>query len=403
MPQLAEGLQPRGRAHGSGSGHPQEVVVHAVGDVFVDRSEPSEAFTLVRDLLDAADVVFGNCEVPLSAGPATTRDTSFVANAKSAAGLRSAGFNVMSCANNHIMDEGVDVLLSTLSALRSTGIATAGAGNDHGEAHAPGMVRTGSQATVAVLAYASYFRLDDAATAVRPGIATVGGETVWHTPEGICSPGVAPVVTSVPHAADVEAMLADIARARRSADAVLASFHWGDATRPAVLTDHERRVARLAVEAGADAVLGHHHHVLRGIDAHHGKPIFYGLGNFVWDAPVGWAERFSPGTRERMNRLGKYSIRPRAGYPRLPFHPDSRMTMIARCRYKAGEVKWFGFFPCLIRPDGLVEPVDPESVEGRRIVQFVRDCADDFELPVEIEVDGDERVSGRAAVRARPV
>jgi poly-gamma-glutamate synthesis protein (capsule biosynthesis protein) len=379
-----------------------EVVVHAVGDVFVDRPDPAEAFSLVQDVLGAADIVFGNCEAPLSTGSGTTHDTSFVARATSAAGLKAAGFNVLSCANNHVMDAGADVLIATLDSLRSQGIATAGAGTDVVAAHRQAVVRTSGHTTVAVLAYASFFRVDDVATTRQPGIATVGGETVWHTPKGICSPGVAPVVTSVSDPGDIEAMISDIERAKREVDLVLASFHWGDATRPSVLTDHEHRVARTAIDAGADAVLGHHHHVLRGVDFFGGKPIFYGLGNFVWDAPEGWAEGFSRETRERMNRLGKYSIRPRPGYPRLPFHPDSRMTMIARLRFTDGDLRWWGFLPCRIRPDGLVEPLDAPSEAGQEVVDFVRAVCDDLDLPVTIDVDTGERVGGLAAVRVQP-
>jgi poly-gamma-glutamate synthesis protein (capsule biosynthesis protein) len=379
-----------------------EVVVHAVGDVFVDRPDPTEAFSLVRGVLGTADIVFGNCEAPLSNGAGTTHDTSFMAHAASAAGLKDAGFNVMSCANNHVMDAGVDGLLATLDTLRSQGIATAGAGTDVVKAHRHAVVRTSSQATVAVLAYASFFRVDDVATTLHPGIATVGGETIWHTPKGICSPGVAPIVTSVSDPGDIAAMVSDIEQAKREADLVLVSFHWGDATRPCVLTDHEHRVARLAIEAGADAILGHHQHVLRGVDSFGGKPIFYGLGNFVWDAPEGWAEGFSSETRERMNRLGQYSIRPRPGYPRFPFHPDSRMTMIARCRFRDGDLRWFGFLPCRIQPDGLVEPLEARGPEGQQVIEFVQAVCDDLQLPVTLDVDAGEQVAGFAAVRVRP-
>lgn len=394
-------VEPAGPGPATTAARP-EIVVHGVGDVFVNRPDPVEAFSLVGEVLRSADVVFGNCEAPIVEGPKETRDTSFVAGAASATGLRSAGFNLMSCANNHVMDEGPNGLLSTLALLRAAGVATAGGGMDEVEARRPAVVRSASGATIALVAYASFFRLGDVATDARPGIATVGGETVLQTPAGICSPGVAPIVTSVPDPDDLDAMVADIARARSEADLVLASFHWGDATRPSVLTDHEHRVARLAIDAGADAVIGHHHHVLRGVDSYRSQPIFYGLGNFVWDAPVGWAEAFSPETRERMRRLGKYAIRPRAGYPRLPFHPEGRLTMVARCRFRGRELAWSGFVPCAIRPDGLVEPLDLDAAPGRRVLEFVRQACEDFELPVTIDADSQERVAGFTAARILP-
>jgi poly-gamma-glutamate synthesis protein (capsule biosynthesis protein) len=305
----------------------------------------------------------------------------------------------MSCANNHICDQGADVLMTTLGILGDQGIATAGAGENAKRARQPAIVRTRHGQRVAVVAYASFFSRADVATAEHPGIAVVGGETVNLDPPDLCSPGVAPIVTSVPDAADVAAMVDDIEGARRDADVVLASFHWGDATRPSVLTDHEQVVARLAIDAGADAVLGHHHHALRGVDVYNGKPIFYGLGNFLWDTPEGWAEAFSPKLQALMKRHGKYAVRPRAGYPRLPFHPEQRMTMIARCRYRGGEVAWFGFIPCMIRPDGRVEPLDVASGQGLEVLDFVRTACDDLQLPVTMEPDAGERAGGLAAIR----
>jgi poly-gamma-glutamate synthesis protein (capsule biosynthesis protein) len=389
---------------GDGNGRDREIIVHAVGDVFVDRPDPAEAFSLVTDVIGDADIVFGNCEAPLiekdaETNQGKTKGVHFSADARSAAGLRAAGFNVMSCANNHICDQGPDVLMNTLSVLRAHGIATAGAGEDAASARQPAIVRTRHDQRVAVIAYASFFRRVDVATVEHPGIAVVGGETVNLDPPEFCSPGVASLVTSIPDAVDVAAMVEDITAARRDADLVLASFHWGDATRPSVLTDHELAVARLAIDAGADAVLGHHHHALRGVDVHNGKPIFYGLGNFLWDTPEGWAEAFSPKLQALMRRHGKYAVRPRAGYPRLPFHPEQRMSMISRCRYRDGEVVWFGFIPCVLRPDGRVEPLDVVSADGSQVLDFVRTACDDLQLPVAVEPDPDERVGGLAAVR----
>lgn len=380
-----------------------DITIHAVGDVFINRPAPAEVFSLVAGVIGSADIVFGNCEVPFSRAGATTHDTSFVADGAAAAGLRAARFNVMSCANNHIGDEGPDQLLQTLAILREQGIATSGAGPNKAAARRPAIIKTPCDCKVAVLSYASFFRYADVATADRPGITVVGGETIYAPPKGYCSPGVAPTMTSVSDPADVAAMVEDIRSARAQADLVLCSFHWGDATRPAVLTDHEHRVARHAIDAGAHGIFGHHHHVLRGIDFHGGMPVFYGLGNFVWDAPPGWAEAFSPQARERMNRLGKYAIRPRAGYPRLPFHPDSRMTMISRCRYRDGKLIWSGFIPCVIRPDGLVEPHDARSAKGQQVTSFVRETCEDLQLAVAMEPDDAEKIEGFTPVRVTRV
>jgi poly-gamma-glutamate synthesis protein (capsule biosynthesis protein) len=133
-----------------------------------------------------------------------------------------------------------------------------------------------------------------------------------------------------------------------------------------------------------------------------GKPVFYGLGNFVWDAPEGWADAFSPATKERMARLGTYALRTREGYPRLPFHPDGRMTAIARCRFRDGQLEWCGFVPCRLRPDGRVAPLDAGEDDGRRVVDFVQTMCDDLDLPVAVAPDPDEHVGPFTGVRVAP-
>jgi poly-gamma-glutamate capsule biosynthesis protein CapA/YwtB (metallophosphatase superfamily) len=380
-----------------------DIAVHAVGDVFLNRDDPSEPFSLVKDVLDAADVVFGNCEAPFG-GEAQTRGISLIAEAGSAAGLKAAGFTMMSCANNHILDAGSHSMLGTLNILHGVGIATAGAGPNLAEARRPARVVVDGGATVAMVAYACYFRRGDEATPDRSGIVTVGGETVELIPPDLmCSPGVAPPVASVPNGVEVDAMMSDIAEAKREADVVLASFHWGDATRPTVLTDHEWRTARSAIDAGADVVVGHHHHVLRGVEVYRGKPIFYGLGNFIWDAPPGWPQTPSaPGRETAPVRFEKYGLRPRLGYPHLPFHPDGRMTVICRCRFRGSELRWFGFLPCLIDPDARVRPLEVTSEAGREVIGFIQDTCDDLQLPVSLEPDPDERVGPFIGVRVVP-
>ena len=108
---------------GSDERRDREVVVHAVGDVFIDRPDPYEAFDLVADVLADADVVFGNCEAPLidkDGDAVQTKGMHFFADARSAVGLRGAGFTVMSCANNHIRDRGPEALLRTLETVSYT-------------------------------------------------------------------------------------------------------------------------------------------------------------------------------------------------------------------------------------------------------------------------------------------
>jgi poly-gamma-glutamate synthesis protein (capsule biosynthesis protein) len=142
-------------------------------------------------------------------------------------------------------------------------------------------------------------------------------------------------------------MQAAIADLRRNADVIVVSHHWGRAGLPAILTDYERILGHASIDAGADIVLGHHHHFLRGIELYRGKPIFYGLGHFVFDLP-GLENALTEDEIQKLNEMGEYAIYPRDGYPLSPFHPDARMTMIATCDFTGKELRSVGFVPCLL-------------------------------------------------------
>ncbi|WP_325062719.1 CapA family protein [Amycolatopsis acidiphila] len=201
-------------------------------------------------------------------------------------------------------------------------------------------------------------------------------------------------MTTVPHEADLAALRSDIAEARTQADVVLVSVHWGDFSRPYVLTDHERRVARVSVEAGADAVLGHHHHLLRGIEFYQGKPVFYGLGHFVFDLPdfenrlarEAYLGRGDEATvRAGKRRFGEYRIGAREGYPLLPFHADGRLTGVAVLRHD-GEALRPAFVPWVLGPDNRPRPATEEG-ELERVAGYLRRCIAEEDLEAVLHED----------------
>ncbi|WP_199810695.1 CapA family protein [Streptomyces rimosus] len=358
----------------------------AVGDVFVHREEPQEAFQHVSQSFRSADVAFANLEGVYSKTPerAPSAGVPVIADPLHASSIASSGINVVSLANNHSVDGGTLALLETRSLMQASGVATAGAGEDSAAAHAPAVIDT-DRGRVAVLAYASVFPHGYEARPGAPGLAPLRAHTLyspWETNEW--NPGLMPRVSTVPDDEDMADLRGDIARAREQADLVIASFHWGDFTRPFVLTDHETRTARAAVDAGADAVLGHHHHLLRGIEFHRGKPIFYGLGHFAFDLPD-LEERLQKSAylgrgsarlrRESSRRFGEHRIGAREGYPLLPFHPDGRLTGFAVMSYGEGGLQ-AGFAPCVLGPDNNPRPVAASTPEGKEVVDYLeRACA----------------------------
>lgn len=338
-----------------------------VGDVFIDRPQPLQALADVRALLAAPQVLFGNLEGAFSHDPRPlpiTR-TPLIAAPRNLDALAAAGFDVVSLANNHAVDAGHDAMLQTIERLRSAGVKTCGAGADLNAAREPALVQAGGL-RAAFLAYASVFPVGYEACDDRPGVVPLRANDTYLPHRDYSLPGTFPHIRSTPDPNDLAALRDDIDRARRVADLVVVSFHWGDMLHPFLLSDHERKTARLCIEQGADLVVGHHHHALRGMEWYRGKPILYGLGHFVFDYRLDSA-------RPEVTAY-EYAPHPRKGWPLLPLHPDTRMTVMACALAGPGGFERIGFVPCRLRPDGRVQAVPLQGDEGREVVAYLERC-----------------------------
>ena len=296
------------------------------GDLVLD--EPQGAYWLagIAPALRAADLAIGHLEVPHTDCVAElTGDVPAPgAPPENLTAIADAGFAMLSLAGNHIADCGAQGIADTCAGLARLGVVFAGAGQDLTEARGPARVeRNGSR--VALLSYncvgpaAAWAASDRAGCAYLP-IATADGSPVAPT---------APLHAMTD---DARAILeADIAAIRAQADVVLVALHKGVVHTPARLAPYERAVAHAAIEAGADAVIGHHAHIVRGIEFHHGKPILHGLGNGcvvtralspAQDHPAraAWAKR----------RKALFGFEPDPAYTLAPFHPEAVNAMLVR-------------------------------------------------------------------------
>jgi poly-gamma-glutamate synthesis protein (capsule biosynthesis protein) len=213
----------------------------------------------VRDLISGADVAIANFE-----NPAPNRfsfhgsGTNFSANPASIEGLKDAGLDWVSLANNHICDQGRRAVVQTMKNLDKRGIRHSGAGRTFDEAHKAALIDVGG-VTVGMLGY----------DAITPGC-NADADT----------PGSARITKAN--------LRRDIRAARRAgADVVVVFPHWGIEYRAAPVESQER-LGRAAIDAGADMVIGNHPHWAEGMEVYKGKPIWYGLGNFVFDQT--WSE-----------------------------------------------------------------------------------------------------------------
>jgi len=235
----------------------------AVGDIMLDKTArqmmethgPTWPFAGegVQPILSGADIAFGNLENPISTrGKLESKTYTFRADPSVVEGLRYAGLDVLSLANNHIGDYGDIALTDTLDILDSAQIVAVGAGRTITEAHQVRIVeRAGLK--VAFLAYNQINPKSFAATATSPG-------TAWL---------------------DAETMVSAVEAAQREADIVVVSCHWGVEYR-STADATQQKLARMLAEAGADLVLGHHPHVVQGLQYHPNTFTAYSLGNFVF-------------------------------------------------------------------------------------------------------------------------
>lgn len=248
----------------------QQVTFAAVGDIMLDhevskiieRRGPDFPFLNVASELKDADIVFGNLETPLTAcqknviwdfskyGWNGRAKPIFLKGSPMAAiGLKNTGFNVVSIANNHILDYGIKSLSDTLTVLHKNDIMPVGFGRNTREATAPKLLEAKG---VRFAFFACSFAYE--ATFFSPGVAPIGLRT----------------------------MKKQVKKAREISDIIVVSLHLGREFKesPSLWTI---RFAHSLIETGADIVLCHHPHTLQKIETYKKGLIAYSLGNFVSD------------------------------------------------------------------------------------------------------------------------
>jgi poly-gamma-glutamate synthesis protein (capsule biosynthesis protein) len=333
-----------------------------VGDVYINRPDPASIFASTLEHLRAADVRFGNCEMPISEAGEPWPGKPLGKNLykmppESIAGFTAAGFDVVSVASNHSIDFGRGALLRTLELLDAAGIRHCGAGKNLDEAHRPALV-TRNGVTIAFLAYCSLYMPGWEATSDRSGIATVRVETAYKPhPRFHEVPGSPAITLNFPDPPDRDHVVADIRAARSRADLVVVSWHWGVSEGYRLLVPYQRELGHVALDAGADLLIGHHPHMLQGVEIYNGKPLFYSLGNFAFDL-----------------------------HSRL-FRPE---TVIVRCRITNKRIDRVAAVPCMIDENSVPRPVRPS--EDTRVARFLEESSAEFGTAFRPE--GDELVIG---------
>ena len=235
----------------------------AGGDVLLGLTEPEgvDPFTKVEPSLSSADVAIVNLEMAITErGEPYDKEFVFRAPGSAALTLAGAGVDVVSLANNHILDFGSVGLEDTISVLDEVGILRPGAGANNAEAYAPRVLVLDNEIRVAFVS----------ASAIIPGGFSAGAER----------PGIADAKWAIPR------VLAAVRAAASGNDVVVVSIHWG-VERATCPSQDQRGLAQQLIEAGANLILGHHPHVLQPIETFDRTVIAYSLGNFAWHPRYG--------------------------------------------------------------------------------------------------------------------
>ncbi len=317
-----------------------------VGDTFVGRPDPDSAFATAQHLLKDADIAFCNLETVVA-------DAKYLAPHDHDHHPRTdewmfdsyvrAGFNVMNLANNPSTWHGLDPFLRCLDVLDKAGIVRGGGGRNFAEARKPAIIERNGTKVAFVCRASVCDPITAAATEDRGGIAYYPVQTFYEPRLRVHHvPGSPPIIHTVPdRGADRAALEEDIRKARKEADVVIVSWHWGVSPTTGGtgdLTEYQTEMGHFAIDAGADMVAGHHSHVLQAIEVYKGKPILYSLGNFVHDLH----------------------------YQKRPNH--ILLAMLVRCHIHDGKLQRLAFVPGLYKGNG-----PPDFFQPSQAPEIVKD------------------------------
>lgn len=248
----------------------------------------------VRSITAQYDHAISNLEAPLCKAsktyqPIIKTGPNICGYESSVEGIKAMGFNIVSLANNHIMDFGDEGLFDTLKICKRNNIKTYGAGTSLTDAR-KALVVSNEKTSVSLLAFA---------------------ENEFGNTNGNYAGGNPLKLTD---------NFRDIQKAKSQSDYVVISLH-GSHEHYQLPSPAIKDICRFYVEAGADAVIVHHTHCFSGYEVYNNAPIFYSLGNFIFDSvgPVNnsklWSEAYIVGLELGPSQPVKFNIIPIIQYP----------------------------------------------------------------------------------------
>ena len=219
----------------------------ALGDIFLKTKDDSDPFYNIKDVFQNYDILFGNLETVLSnRGVQVPKRVPLQTNPDKIVYLKNTGFDIINLATNHIMDYGETGLLDTMSILKRNDIKFIGAGANIKDALKP-VIFERNELKIGFLGFTS--------------VGNIAKEE---------SSGCAPL--------NKELIIKCISELRKKVDILVVSLHWG-IEYVFYPSPEQQKLARTLIDNGADLIIGHHPHVIQGIEKYNDKLIIYSLGN----------------------------------------------------------------------------------------------------------------------------
>jgi poly-gamma-glutamate synthesis protein (capsule biosynthesis protein) len=282
-----------------------------------------------------------------------------------------------------VWDAGAPGIEDHIAELEKYGIVHTGAGMTLDEARRPAIVeRKGTR--IGFLSYNCVGPKSSWARADKPGCSYVQILTHVELPE------FGPQVTyTFAEPESLNAMVSNIEALRSACDVLVVALHKGVLHVPAEIAMYDRQVSYAAIDAGADLVVGHHAHVLKGIEFYRGKAIFHGLNNFVTVTLCLWPEH-APTLKLKAHALKRQKyFKPDPEYAVYPFHPEARKTIIAKCIVEEGRITRLSYLPCLINKSGQPEALKHDE-RGQEVFDYMEKITREPGLNARYAWAGDE-------------
>ncbi|MFC2021332.1 CapA family protein [Chloroflexota bacterium] len=300
--------------------------------------------------------------------------------------LVDAGFDIMSFASNHTMDKSEDAMLDTLDLMHKNNIVVIGAGKNIGEARRPAIIES-KGTRVGFLAYCSVIPPGYHAMENRGGVAPVRATTAYQQIDW--QAGSPPRIITITNPEDLAGMVEDIEKLRPLVDVLVVSMHWGVHFVPALIADYQFEAGHAAIDAGADIIIGHHAHILKGIEVYKGKVIFFSLGNFSMPP-----RKFTPISAAGRYWVDRFGVRSETDpeHPTYPYPMDSQKTMLVKCEIANKKIQRVAYLPLWINKKSapeLVSSSEQRSDEHYRYMQWL--CGSQG-MDTNLSCEGDEVV-----------